>query len=508
MTSRRRSRTQLALYELKKLRRKASTRDNAYHYLSEKYGIKVSSIRAAASRAGLTSMTSSLKRIFSKEEEEALVEVCIRQARQYKPFTIRAFSQVARKFAGSLHKPRKFTKRFVSGFMKRHRKVLHKKKGKLTSPTRSSKNTFAKTEAFIDSLNRDIESNRINSQNIVVFDETIIGDSVTVPVVIGERRNSGGDNINFVQTRQARLGSYIPFSMPDGTTPFRVFVFKSDDLGKKGAEFEVLKPIREEGFRSDVYRLYLSSGTGYLNKTLFEYVMVRFVMWWKSSHGHVDCFLISDNLPTHKNKDIVAYAESMGIHMYNIMPGSSHWFQVHDQQPFGALKKKMVQKKFDLWTSTEAQPKEGVDLLLCLFYQAEGDAFEPQVLRKTFEYVGLWPWNPQKILNNCRENCPVEPPLHENRLVKKLLKIINDMDEENKRLMQHMMSEMKRERVITEKELKKKMTQERILTKKLFGVRRKKKARIIRETMNKSMEPPCKRARRANYNSSTRHKNN
>ena len=58
----------------------------------------------------------------------------------------------------------------------------------------------------------------MNSHNIVVFDESVIGDSVTVPVVIGEKRKSGGSNNNYVQTRQARLGCYIPFSMPDGTT--------------------------------------------------------------------------------------------------------------------------------------------------------------------------------------------------------------------------------------------------------------------------------------------------
>ena len=115
------------------------------------------------------------------------------------------------------------------------------KRGKLTSPTRNSNNTFAKTLAFIDSLNSDIERKRINSRNIVVLDETIIGDSVTVPVVIGERRGSGGNNINFAETRQARLGCcYIPFSMPDGTTPFRVFIFNSEDLGgeKKGVAFK------------------------------------------------------------------------------------------------------------------------------------------------------------------------------------------------------------------------------------------------------------------------------
>ncbi len=217
--------------------------------------------------------------------------------------------------------------------------MLHTKKGKITSPTRSSGNTLSKTQEFVESIDRNVRRFRMNSKNIVVFDETVIGDSVTVPLVIGERRKSGGDNNNFVHTRQARLGCYIPFSMPDGTTPFRVFIFKLEDMQKDGTPFRVLTPKKETGYRGDPYRLYLSSPTGFLNNSLFEYIIIKFAKWWKSTQGAIDCFLISDNLRIHKNKKIKAFAKTMGLHMKNIMPGTSHWFQVHDQQPFGALKK-------------------------------------------------------------------------------------------------------------------------------------------------------------------------
>ena len=302
---------------------------------------------------------------------------------------------MARIFAGTNIKQREFTPNFVNSFARRHRSVLCKKRGKLTSPKRSSRSTLTNTQDFIASLNGKIQSNVINSQNIVVFDETIIGDSVTVPVVIRERRKSGGNNNNFAQTRQASLGCYIPFSMPDGTTPFRVFIFKSKDLKKDGAKFSVLSPKKEKGFRDDPKRLYLSSDKGFLNKTLFEYIIIQFAKWWYTTRQGLDCFMISDNLPVHTNKGIVELAESMDIHMHNIMPGTSHWFQVHDQQPFGALKKKMSQKKYELWTSTATPPEDGKNLLMCLFYQAEEDAFETKVVRKTFSDVGLWPWKPE-----------------------------------------------------------------------------------------------------------------
>ena len=64
-------------------------------------------------------------------------------------------------------------------------------------------------------------------------DETVIGDSVAVPLVIGERRKSGGDSNNFVHTRQARLGCFIPFSMLDGTTPLPRFLSSGMRMFKK-----------------------------------------------------------------------------------------------------------------------------------------------------------------------------------------------------------------------------------------------------------------------------------
>ena len=290
----------------------------------------------------------------------------------------------------------------------------------------------------------------------MVFDETIIGDSVTVPVVIGERRGSGGNNINIAETRQARLGCSTPFFMPDETTPFRIFIFNSEDLGKKGRGSQVLKPAEEDSHHNDVCRLYLSSDTGFLNKILFEYIVIKFAMCWKCTQGPVDCLLISDNLPVHKNKDLVQFAESTGIHVCNIMPGTSHWFQVHDQQPFSTLKKKMNEKKFEFWTPTAIQPEGGMNLLIYLFYQAEMYAFETKVLQKTFDDVGLWPWNPGKILNNCRENCPAETPLKENHLVKLLLKIIDDIDKGKSERLERIMRTMKKERVITQDEILKK----------------------------------------------------
>lgn len=180
----------------------------------------------------------------------------------------------------------------------------------------------------------------MNKRNTFVFDETVIGDSNSPPVVIGERRKSGGGNINVLRIREKTLGCYIPFSMPDGTTPFRVFIFKSGS-GKEGRILQhAVVPRAERKLRTRPYRLFLQSKKGFLTIPLFKIIMEEFIKWWTLLHPGLHCFLISDNLRVHRNDRIVKTASKYGVHMLNIMAGTSHWFQVHDQLPFANLKKK------------------------------------------------------------------------------------------------------------------------------------------------------------------------
>ena len=52
-----------------------------------------------------------------------------------------------------------------------------------------------------------------------------------------------------------------------------------------------------------------------------------------------------DRLPVHVNDDVKKFASEKRIHIIPIMPGSSHWFQVHDQIPLADLKKKIILEK-------------------------------------------------------------------------------------------------------------------------------------------------------------------
>ena len=173
----------------------------------------------------------------------------------------------------------------------------------------------------------------------------VIGDSLYVPVVIGERRNSGGGNINVLRIREKALGCYIPFSMANGTTPFRVFIFKSGCKREGTILAHAVTETAERRLRKCPHRVFLESEKGFLTAKLFKIVMEELVKWRKLANSGLHCFLLSDNLKNHVSKAIMKTACKHGIHVLNIIPGTSHWFQVHDQLPFANLKKKLANEK-------------------------------------------------------------------------------------------------------------------------------------------------------------------
>ncbi len=254
-----------------------TTRPHAYELVAKESGISVTALRVAAHRAGLTVGPGSPRYALPAEYEDVLVTVYIIHARQGTPLTRAEFVDLANKFA-KREEDHFFTKGFVKTFVDRHRDQLSEKPGKSMSPTRSFEDMQDKTLEFVSSLNGFFEKNIINRNNLVVFDETVVCINDSLPLAIGERRTSGGGNVNVVQTHQSALFCYIPFSLGDGSTPFRVVIYKSENLEKGAFSSTGLVPVEEKGLRDTPYRLFLESGTGYLTLELFKYS-------WKSSRN-------------------------------------------------------------------------------------------------------------------------------------------------------------------------------------------------------------------------------
>ena len=283
----------------------------------------------------------------------------------------------------------------------------------------------------------------MNKNNIVVFDETKVGDLPSLPLCIGESKDSGGKNINFVEIQEATLGCYIPFSMPDGDTPFRVFIFKNEKIENGLPPPIVYAPGDEIGLRGHPVRLFLQSKTGFLTLELFDYIMEEFAKYWNLTRPGLHCFMISDNLRCHHNNEIFRKAFLRGIHMFYIMPGSSHWFQVHDQLPFANLKKNMVEAKNRVSPIHSLPREERRKLLLAIFYDAEKKAFARHILQKSFADVGLWPWNPDRIFEICEKYSPPQPSVFYDQATNALIEAIKDCKQRKENLQRQLLSSLK-----------------------------------------------------------------
>ena len=86
------------LNKLKWYMSNASTRGEAYRKICEEYGISLSTIKNAASKAGITSPMHSLHYIISEKEEEAFVALCIKYANRGAPLTIPDFIELVSRY--------------------------------------------------------------------------------------------------------------------------------------------------------------------------------------------------------------------------------------------------------------------------------------------------------------------------------------------------------------------------------------------------------------------------
>jgi len=324
--------------------KRAFSRKDAIRLAAEFYETTQNSVRLARWKKGNTTPQRSLKYAFTEEEEKLLEAVCVIHARAGRALSKDDFLELATIFAGR-GKKHHFSTQFLLSFADRHDDVLFLDDGKITSPTRCLDTTQKKIQEFISLLNRYMKGNTMNKRKIFVFDGTFIGDSDSVPVVIGERRKSGGGNINAIRIRKRALNCYISFSMPDGTTPFRVFIFKSGSKKQGRILQHALVPRAERELRARPHRLFLQSEKGFLTNHQFKIIMEDFTKWWTTTHPGLHRFMISDNLSVHRNEQMVKTAEMHGVHVLNIMPGTCHWFQVHDQLSFANLKKRNEEKK-------------------------------------------------------------------------------------------------------------------------------------------------------------------
>ena len=126
-----------------------------------------------------------------------------------------------------------------------------------------------------------------------------------MPILIGERRKSGSGNRYVIETRKAALDCHTSFSIPDRSTPYRVFVFITGKL-KKGQEIlNILVPKDKTGLCCDERRVFLASETSYVILDLFHRILKEFIKWRKGTFITLYYNIIRLTLRVDTNKEVI-----------------------------------------------------------------------------------------------------------------------------------------------------------------------------------------------------------
>ena len=77
------------------------------------------------------------------------------------------------------------------------------------------------------------------------------------------------------------------------------------------------------------------------------------------------------------------------------------------------------------------------------FFEAEKIAFKRSTVKGTFDDLGLWPWNPKKILEACEKHCPVHSQSAFCKAVPALVDVINMQNELRKTRQDQILSSLR-----------------------------------------------------------------
>ena len=91
-------------------------------------------------------------------------------------------------------------------------------------------------------------------------------------------------------------------------------------------------------------------------------------------------------------------------------------------------------------------PEASLEIRMAKFYEAERKALSPGALLESMDMVGLRPWNPTRILGNCRKHSPVTLESSESDTLDKLARRMIMYNEKQKADILRLRSTVKRVR--------------------------------------------------------------
>lgn len=257
-------------------------RAEAVSIVEEKSGYKRKSLLRELELHTPVSLRGSLKCVLTPWTEQLAVAMCELNSLADMPFGFENVKVIIEQLA-----QREVSNHVVRNFLKRNASSLTYKHGKMLSPSRVANNIVVETERFIQAWGELVENNRILKFNVIVFDETVVGDPTKLGKVIA-CKGKGAARVCCVHEKQ--LCVQVPFSSNDGSTLLIAYIFKKKKGEDRSKDCVMVRLPQTHGERNQPERRYFVTETGYLNTEVFKKILNEFLDIWNLVHPGVECF--------------------------------------------------------------------------------------------------------------------------------------------------------------------------------------------------------------------------
>lgn len=371
---------------------------DATEELAAIYPFSASAITKAYQRDGKSAAKSHGNCTLTEDQEKIILAVAISFSQQNRAITHDDLIHLVEELFSVT-----VSRTWVANFLTRHSDKLSKRRTKLLSDKRMDEVTLSSVETFVLSLQEFFESHHIPPECILNCDETRVaynqGGSSSIRI-----ESTAKSKANLLGTRQDTIVTLLVFVSAAGTTELSIYIFKNpfQDLEEKEASFVLYE--HDKILRGDWPRFYAFTDSGYINSKVWANAMALFEDHWTSRNPGRECVLLFDQLGVHAQLDTVGKALEKGIYHYFLPKNTSHFTQPLDDTPFATFKTALARIHSADVHAAVLHGEERGRRLVAASYQAESEAFTPDNIRHAFDEVGLYPFNPDKIMERARAN--------------------------------------------------------------------------------------------------------
>ena len=331
----------------------------------------------------------------SFEDEALTVGLLLGMANISKPLSISDLLNIVNKRYQGRGKP--FTEHWARKFLARWSDWISAKQTRLISAGRSSESAFDRVQAFIAFQSGFLDKFYNPAHAIFNVDEVrcTLNDAKQTGRRIRPAIYSQG---GLRGKRDRQYCSVIPFVSAHGEV---ISVFYCLATGKN--QTDLLIPHHVGARNCPSYsEYYLTTATGYTNDEVFPKMMALFERDFHQRYPGLRAVVYMDRLSSHTKGEVLSSMSKKGVILVLFPAGTTQFLQPLDNAVFGGFKAKLRRYRDQDLAAEPLRVAVADNTLLTAMMRALKESLEPGPIGASFANTGIYPWNPEKILEKAR----------------------------------------------------------------------------------------------------------